>query len=55
MSAVCSANNYDGIRKIDSTVFTECLPQNTNFNDECKKINEYKSYKNCFLRKFKEH
>jgi hypothetical protein len=37
MSAICSGNNYDGIRKIDSTVFTECLPQNTNFNDECKK------------------
>ena len=37
MSAVCSANNYDGIRKIDSTVFTDCLPQNTIFENECKK------------------
>ena len=37
MSAVCSGNNYAGIRKIDSTVFTDCLPQNTNFEKECKK------------------
>jgi hypothetical protein len=37
VSAVCSGNNYTGIRKIDSTVFTDCLPQNTNFNNECKK------------------
>jgi hypothetical protein len=37
ISAICSANNYDAIRKIDSTVFTDCLPQNTNFENECKK------------------
>jgi hypothetical protein len=37
MSAVCSGNNYAGLRKIDTTVFTDCLPQNTNFENECKK------------------
>jgi hypothetical protein len=37
VSAVCSGNNYAGLRKIDTTVFTECLPQNTNFDDECNK------------------
>ena len=37
ISAVCSGNNYAGIRKIDSTVFTDCLPQKTNFENECKK------------------
>ena len=37
MSAICSGNNYASIRKIDSTVFTDCLPQNTNFEKECKK------------------
>jgi hypothetical protein len=37
MSAVCSGNNYANIRKINSTVFTDCLPQNTNFEKECKK------------------
>jgi hypothetical protein len=37
VSAVCSGNNYANIRKINSTVFTDCLPQNTNFEEECKK------------------
>jgi hypothetical protein len=37
VSAVCSGNNYKGLRKIDTTVFTDCLPQKTNFENECKK------------------
>jgi hypothetical protein len=37
VSAVCSTNTYANIRKINTSVFTDCLPQNTNFENECKK------------------
>jgi hypothetical protein len=36
ISAVCNSNNYANIRKINSTVFTDCMPQKTNFNNICK-------------------
>lgn len=37
VSAVCSTNTYANIRKINTSIFTDCLPQNTNFENECKK------------------
>ena len=38
LAAVCNNNTYGMMKRLNTSVFTDCYPKNTNFQNECNKI-----------------